>query len=43
MNAIVEVLTGIGHKITYHNQENGWYVLRVIPFNNQKTQQRRRT
>jgi len=39
MNSITEVLTGIVHRITYHNQDNGWSVLRVIPFNSMDKQE----
>ncbi|MDA8165055.1 MAG: ATP-dependent RecD-like DNA helicase, partial [Desulfobacteraceae bacterium] len=29
---IVETLRGIVDRVTYHNPENGWSVLRVLPF-----------
>ena len=32
--AIVESLTGIVDRVTYHNPDNGWSVLRVFPFGN---------
>ena len=34
MAEIKEKLHGIVERVTYHNQENGWSVLRVSPFNN---------
>jgi exodeoxyribonuclease V alpha subunit len=34
MVEIKEKLHGIVERVTYHNQENGWSVLRVSPFNN---------
>jgi len=33
MEAIEETLTGIVNRVTYHNAESGWSVLRVQPFN----------
>ncbi|MBF0234076.1 MAG: recombinase RecD, partial [Desulfamplus sp.] len=33
---ITESLNGIVERITYHNPDNGWSVLRVTPFNNPK-------
>ncbi|HBD9439193.1 TPA: SF1B family DNA helicase RecD2 [Legionella pneumophila] len=33
MEVIEETLTGIVNRVTYHNSENGWSVLRVHPFN----------
>jgi len=33
MNTIIEVLIGIVNRVTYHNPNNGWSVLRVQPFN----------
>ena len=32
MNTIIEVLTGIVSRVTYHNAATGWSVLRVQPF-----------
>jgi ATP-dependent exoDNAse (exonuclease V) alpha subunit len=31
---IVESIPGIVDRVTYHNPENGWTVLRVLPFDN---------
>ncbi|MCB2216980.1 MAG: AAA family ATPase [Desulfobulbaceae bacterium] len=33
MSTIKETLTGIVERVTYHNPDNGWSVLRVAPFN----------
>lgn len=33
MNIIEESFTGIVNRVTYHNADNGWSVLRVQPFN----------
>lgn len=33
MERITETLRGIVQRVTYHNPENGWSVLRVSPFN----------
>lgn len=33
MDAVDETLTGIVNRVTYHNADNGWSVLRVQPFN----------
>jgi len=33
MDSITEVLIGIVNRVTYHNANNGWSVLRVQPFN----------
>jgi exodeoxyribonuclease V alpha subunit len=33
MNTITEILTGIVNRVTYHNPDTGWSVLRVQPFN----------
>ncbi|MGB3211230.1 MAG: AAA family ATPase [Desulforhopalus sp.] len=33
MTGITEKLHGIVQRVTYHNQESGWSVLRVAPFN----------
>ena len=32
--AITETIRGIVDRVTYHNPDNGWTVLRVSPFNN---------
>ena len=37
--AIVETILGIVDRVTYHNPENGWSVLRVSPFNNPHQQE----
>ncbi|NOX25149.1 MAG: AAA family ATPase [Deltaproteobacteria bacterium] len=39
MRTIQETLTGIVHRVTYHNADNGWSVLRVNPFNSPETQE----
>lgn len=31
---IIESIRGIVDRVTYHNPDNGWSVLRVLPFNN---------
>ncbi|MFO7886134.1 MAG: ATP-binding domain-containing protein [Desulfobacteraceae bacterium] len=31
---IPEILKGIVDRVTYHNPDNGWSILRVMPFNN---------
>ena len=31
---IIETIRGIVDRVTYHNPDNGWSVLRVFPFNN---------
>lgn len=31
---ITESISGIVDRVTYHNSDNGWSVLRVLPFNN---------
>jgi len=36
---IIETLSGIVDRITYHNPDNGWSVLRVLPFNNPHQQE----
>jgi exodeoxyribonuclease V alpha subunit len=36
---IHETLTGIVDRVTYHNPENGWSVLRVMPFDNHHQQE----
>ena len=37
--AITETIRGIVDRVTYHNPENGWSVLRVLPFNNPHQQE----
>ena len=37
--AIVETIRGIVDRVTYHNPDNGWSVLRVLPFNNPHQQE----
>jgi exodeoxyribonuclease V alpha subunit len=37
--AINETIRGIANRVTYHNPDNGWSVLRVSPFNNPHQQQ----
>ncbi|MFW8600328.1 AAA family ATPase [Desulfobacterota bacterium M19] len=39
MQTIQETLTGIVHRVTYHNADNGWSVLRVNPFNCPESQE----
>ena len=39
MQTITETLTGIVHRVTYHNGDNGWSVLRVTPFNSPESQE----
>ena len=39
MQTITETLTGIVHRVTYHNGDNGWSVLRVNPFNSPESQE----
>ena len=36
---IVESITGIVDRVTYHNPDNGWSVLRVFPFDNPHQQE----
>ena len=36
MNTLIEVLTGIVNRVTYHNPSTGWSVLRVQPFQSQQ-------
>ncbi len=36
---ITETIRGIVDRITYHNPDNGWSVLRVLPFNNPHQQE----
>jgi len=36
---IEETLSGIVDRVTFHNQENGWAILRVSPFNNPHQQE----
>ncbi|KAB2892327.1 MAG: recombinase RecD, partial [Desulfobulbaceae bacterium] len=38
MTQITETLRGIVSRITYHNPDNGWSVLRVSPFDNMQEQ-----
>lgn len=37
--SMTEVLRGIVDRITYHNPDNGWSVLRVFPFDNPRQQE----
>jgi len=37
--AITESVRGIVDRVTYHNPDNGWSVLRVLPFNNPHQQE----
>ncbi|SDP30015.1 SF1B family DNA helicase RecD2 [Desulforhopalus singaporensis] len=37
MTEIVEVVRGIVSRVTYHNPDNGWSVLRLSPFNSPET------
>ncbi len=39
MKTIQETLTGIVNRVTYHNPESGWSVLRVQPFNRPEGQE----
>jgi exodeoxyribonuclease V alpha subunit len=39
MHTIIETLTGIVHRVTFHNTDNGWSVLRVNPFNSPERQE----
>ena len=36
---IQETVSGIVERVTYHNPENGWTILRVLPFNNPHQQE----
>ena len=36
---IAETIRGIVDRVTYHNPDNGWSVLRVLPFNNPHQQE----
>ena len=36
---IIESIRGIVDRVTYHNPDNGWSVLRVLPFNNPHQQE----
>ena len=36
---IIESIRGIVDRVTYHNQDNGWSVLRVLPFDNPHQQE----
>ncbi len=37
--SINDILHGIVDRITFHNPDNGWSILRVIPFNNPSSQE----
>lgn len=37
LQSITETIRGIVDRVTYHNPDNGWSVLRVAPFNNRQT------
>mgnify|MGYP001550734118 CR=1 FL=1 len=39
MQTILETLTGIVQRVTYHNPDTGWSVLRVSPFNRPQGQE----
>lgn len=39
MVAIIESIRGIVDRVTYHNPDNGWSVLRVLPFDNLNNQE----
>jgi len=39
MNTITETLTGIVNRVTYHNPDSGWSVLRVQPSNSPQQQE----
>jgi ATP-dependent exoDNAse (exonuclease V) alpha subunit len=39
LQAITESLRGIVDRVTFHNPDNGWSVLRVTPFNNPMQQE----
>ncbi len=39
MKKITEKISGIVHRVTYHNADNGWSVLRLQPFNNPSGQE----
>ncbi|BHH85143.1 SF1B family DNA helicase RecD2 [Desulforhopalus sp. 52FAK] len=39
MQELKEKVSGIVERVTYHNPENGWSVLRVSPFNSPATQE----
>ncbi len=36
---IIESIRGIVDRVTYHNPDNGWSVLRVLPFDNPHQQE----
>lgn len=36
---ITETIRGIVDRVTYHNPDSGWSVLRVLPFNNPHQQE----
>ena len=39
IGTITETIRGIVDRVTYHNPDNGWSVLRVLPFNNPHQQE----
>ena len=39
IGVITETIRGIVDRVTYHNPDNGWSVLRVLPFNNPHQQE----
>ena len=39
MKTITEILVGIVNRVTYHNPDTGWSVLRVQPFNSPQQQE----
>ncbi len=39
MRAITEIITGIVQRVTYHNEDTGWSVLKVSPFNSPTSQE----
>ncbi len=39
MRTVLETLTGVVHRVTYHNSDSGWSVLRVVPFNSPASQE----
>jgi exodeoxyribonuclease V alpha subunit len=36
---IIESIRGIVDRVTYHNPDNGWSVLRLLPFDNPHQQE----
>src|SRR6056297_1780214 len=38
-SVIEETLNGVVERVTFHNPENGWAILRVLPFNNPHQQE----